>query len=87
MPEAEPMTITQTELVSFHEFATDLLARAKRELSLEQIVQQWQSERDQAETIESIRRGVADATAGRMKDLAEINAKIRDELGFSKRGG
>lgn len=31
-------------------------------------------------------RGVADATAGRMKDLAEVDGQIREKLGFPKRG-
>ena len=80
------MSITQTELNNFHEFATHLLAGAERELSLEQIVDQWQSERERAETIDSIRRGIADATAGRTRDLAKVDSKIRNELGFPKRG-
>jgi predicted transcriptional regulator len=80
------MTITQTELDSFHLFATHILARTKRKLSLEQLMFEWQAKREQAETVESVRRGIADAEAGRLCDLAEVDAKIRTELGFPNRG-
>ena len=79
------MTVTQSDLNNFHDFATHLLAQTGRELSLEELVTQWQSERDQAETVASVRRGVADAEAGRVHDLADVDAVIRRELGFSHR--
>lgn len=80
------MSITQTDLDSFHDFATQFLAQSKRELSFEQLVNVWQTERDQSATIEAIRRGVDDAAAGRMSDLAEVDARIRESLNFPQRG-
>lgn len=80
------MTVNQSDLDGFHHFATDLLAQAGRELSLEELVNKWRAERAHAETVESVRRGVADAEAGRMHDLADVDAKIRTELGFRPRG-
>jgi hypothetical protein len=80
------MTVNQSDLDSFHHFATDLLAQAGRELSLDEIVNKWRAGREHAETIESVCRGIADAEAGRMHDLADVDAKIRTELGFAPRG-
>ena len=34
------------------------------------------------ETLASIRRGVADAEAGRLRDIEEVDVSIRGQLGF-----
>ena len=80
------MTVNQTDLDSFHHFATHLLSHAERDLSLEELINKWRAEREHSETVDSVRRGVADAEAGRMHDLADVDAKIRAELGFTPRG-
>ena len=80
------MTVNQIDLDNFHHFATHLLAQTGREISLEELVTKWRNEREHAETVESVRRGVADADAGRVRDLADVDTKIRSELGFSPRG-
>jgi predicted transcriptional regulator len=79
------MTINQSDLDSFHQFATHLLGQAGQDLSLERMIAMWQAEREQKETIESIRRGLADAAAGRVQDLTDVDAKIRSELGSPAR--
>jgi hypothetical protein len=80
------MTITQSDLDHFHTFATGFLARSQRSMSLEELFAEWQAERDQAETVASIRRGVADAEAGRTKDLASVDADIRSALSIPAPG-
>ena len=79
------MTISQSDLDSFHYFATNELAQAVREVSLEELVSQWRAQQDDAETLASIRRGIADAEAGRVQDLNEVDAKIRTELSLPAR--
>jgi predicted transcriptional regulator len=79
------MTINQSDLNNFHQFATDVLARAGQELELEDLMRQWLAERDRAATVDSIRRGVADAEAGRVHDLADVDAGIREKLSFPAR--
>ena len=79
------MIVNQSDLNNFHDFATHLLAQSGRKLSLEELITQWRSERDLAETVESVRHGVADAAAGRVHDLADADVAIRRELGFSHR--
>jgi hypothetical protein len=76
------MMVTQSDLDSFHDFATNFLARADRDLSLEELITKWRAEREYAETVDSICRGVADAHAGRVRDLSEVDQKIRRNLGL-----
>ena len=80
------MIVNKSDLDNFHDFATHLLAKADVDLSLDEIVRRWCAEREQSATVESIRRGVADADAGRLHDLADIDAKVRAKLGFPARG-
>src|SRR5437762_2192498 len=63
------MTVNQSELDSFHHFATHELAHAGRDLELEELIRHWHEQRERSETVQSIRRGVADADAGRLHDL------------------
>ncbi len=79
------MTVNQTDLDSFHRFATQLLAHQREDISLEQIVEQWHAQREREETLSSIRRGIADADAGRVRELNEVDAEIRSRLGFPPR--
>jgi predicted transcriptional regulator len=79
------MSISQADIDSFHQFATLELARQGSGLSLESLVDQWR-EQQEHETLDSIRRGVDDAAAGRLRSLAEVDAQIRSQLGFTPRG-
>ena len=79
------MTMSQSELDSFHNFATNILAHGNRDISLEDLVSQWHSQREHAETLASIRRGLDDAGAGRVHDIDDVDAQIRAELGFPAR--
>jgi hypothetical protein len=82
------MSMSQSELDGFHQFASNALASGGRDLSLEGLLRQWrdqQEEQEEVETIASIRRGIDDAEAGRVQNLADVDAKIRDELGFPAR--
>jgi hypothetical protein len=83
--ENSDMTVNQSDLDSFHDFATSFLAQTDSEFSLEELVNKWRAERELAEAVESVRRGIADAEAGRVHDLADIDEKIRKELGFPAR--
>jgi predicted transcriptional regulator len=79
------MTVNQNDLDSFHRFATHQLAQAGRDLTLEDLISQRNAQWEHANTVASIRRGLADAEAGRVHDLNEVDAKIRAELGFLTR--
>jgi hypothetical protein len=62
-----------------------LVSRAESSFSLEDLVTKWRAEHELSETVESVRRSVADAEANRLHDLADIDAKIRNELRFPAR--
>jgi hypothetical protein len=79
------MTVNQSDLDSFHDFATNFLSHTESSFSLEELILKWRAEREVTETVESIRRGSADAQAGRLHDLAEVDEKIRSQLGFPAR--
>jgi hypothetical protein len=79
------MIVNQSDLDNFHDFATHLLAKTGAYLSLDELVRKWCAEREHAETVESIERGVADAREGRLHELSDVDAKIRAELGFPPR--
>jgi hypothetical protein len=79
------MTVTQNDLDNFHHFASQELAQPRHALSLEDLVRQWSEQRGRAETVESVRRAVVDADSGRVRDVEEVDAAIRSELGFPPR--
>ena len=79
------MQITQSDLDSFHSFASRELTNGGRAHSLEDLLQEWRCKQEEVETIASIRRGIDDAEAGRVQSLADVDASIRAELGFPAR--
>jgi hypothetical protein len=79
------MMISQSDLDNFHLFATNEIARAGQEVSLEELVSQWRARQVDVGTVESVRRGIADAEAGRTQTLADVDARIRTDLGFPAR--
>jgi hypothetical protein len=79
------MSVSQTDLNSFHFFASEVLGRCGPDVSLEDLVKQWHAQRERDETIASVRRGVDDAAAGRLRDAAEVDTSIRMALGLPAR--
>ena len=77
--------LNQSDLDNFHVFATNEIARCGQDVSLQELVSLWLAQQLDAGSVDSIRRGVADAEAGRTQSLADVDAKIRTELGFPAR--
>ena len=65
------MAITQDDLQSFNQFATERLKNGDAG-SLEELVQQWRVVREREEVNAAIRRGIADVDAGRTRPLDEF---------------
>ncbi len=84
-PRNAAMPISQYEIDSFHSFATGVLTNGDRNQSMEDLVERWRSQREEMETLASIQRGVEDADAGRVNSLDEVDANIRQKLGFPVR--
>lgn len=78
------MRVSQSELDSFHRFASQELSRG-RDMNIQDLVSQWLAQQERAESIASIQRGVEDAEADRTRDLREVDISIRARLGFPER--
>ncbi len=64
MQETRLMTITKKDLDSFHKFAAERLDHSSADSTLEELVSQWKTSREYAETVEDIQQGVDDYAAG-----------------------
>jgi predicted transcriptional regulator len=84
-PRNAAMPISQYDIDSFHSFATGELTNDNRNQSMEDLVERWRSQREEKETLASIQRGIEDADAGRVNSLDEVDANIRQKLGFPAR--
>ncbi len=79
------MSLSQSDIDSFHLFASQELTHLGPGQDLEEIVRRWQTQREEAEALASIRRGVEDAEAGRFQDIGTVDKGIREKLGFPTR--
>ena len=79
------MTISQNDIDSFHNFASEQLSNGGHDKSMEDLLKRWYAHREEVETLASIQRGVDDAETGRVHSLDEVDTKIRSKLGFPAR--
>ncbi len=79
------MIVNQSDLDSFHQFASRSIAQRGESLSFEDLVKQWHAQQDYEATIASVRRGVEDADAGRVRDVTDVDTTIRAALGLPER--
>lgn len=79
------MPVTELELQNFTEYVTEQIA-GDNAPSLEQCLNRWRAEREREETIAAIRRGAADADAGRVHSLEEVDREIRAKYGLPRNG-
>ena len=78
------MAVNQSEFDSLHSFASQALP-VVGDASLEDLLAVWRTEQERTAAVTSIRRGAADAEAGRTRHLSEVDADIRAKLGLSPR--
>jgi hypothetical protein len=69
------------EIESFTAFVRKT-AQTQEAPSLEECLRLWREEQELAETIEDIKRGIADFEAGRYMTLEEADRQIRASLGW-----
>lgn len=82
--------MTQQEIDSFHHFATDKLGLDEaEELSLDDIFDLWRIENpnssELAESLASLRRGLADIEAGRVFTARAVIEELRRKLELGRR--
>jgi len=73
------MGVTQADLEAFQRFAADRLAGEGAE-SLGDLLRDWESAREQDDTIRSVKRGLADIDAGRTRDAQAVLDELRAGL-------
>lgn len=79
------MSLSQSDIDNFHLFASQELPHCAPDSGLEDLLNKWQIQREQQEALASIRRGIADADAGRVHDIDTVDSQIRAKLGFPAR--
>ncbi len=66
-----------SELTSFREYLDQRIADGESGLTPENALRDW---RERNETVQSIRRGIADADAGRQRPADELLEQLRTRL-------
>lgn len=74
------MAITLEEFANFQEFARARISGGDAE-SIEQLARLWQERDQDADDLASIKRGIADADAGRTAPVADAFAAARRAIG------
>jgi len=67
---------------SFYQFASKRLVTTDVEPSFDELLIEWQDLQEREEINEAIRRGIADANAGRHKPAEQVMAELREDFGF-----
>lgn len=73
------MSVTQTDLDDFRRFASERLA-TRGANSLADLLREWEAARERVETLDSIRRGLANADAGRIRPTQDVLDELRSGL-------
>lgn len=68
---------TVSELQNFHQYLDQRLTDGSEELSPEEALRDW---REHQQTIQSIRRGLADVEAGRTRPAVDVIEELRARL-------
>jgi predicted transcriptional regulator len=73
--------VTMQEFDSFAEYARIHIENG-RASTLSQLLTQWETQREEAEDVKAIARGIADMEAGRVVPLDQAMAEVRQKLGL-----
>jgi len=71
------MSVTQADLDQFHRFATAQLNTSTTDLSIDDLIIEWDSLRTREEINIAIREGLADIDAGRSRPAAVVTDELR----------
>ncbi len=71
------MAVTQDDLDNFHRFATERLSNGEADLTIDDLVIEWDSRRNRDEINAAIREGLADVDAGRTRPANEVTEELR----------
>ena len=78
------MTITQDDITSFGKFAAARIGDGRSDLTFEDLLREWRERREYNETVESIKRSVAEYEAGQTDSLDQALANARQKIGLNE---
>lgn len=76
------MSLSLQEFAAFSEFAVARLADQSTQTSLDDLVVEWESQRNRQEINAAIREGLADAQEGRVRSAEAVLAELREKHGL-----
>ena len=75
------MAVSLEQLESFHRFASDRVKTGGEDLTMDELYDLWRLENlppeELQDSLESLRRGLADAEAGRVRPADEVLEELR----------
>ena len=74
------MSVTESDIQSFAAFARDQATHDGAGLSITELAQKWDAQRQCEEVNEAVREGLADIEAGRTRPAREFMAEVREKL-------
>jgi len=79
------MASTQEQLESFHQFAQQRINVDPEALSMDELYLMWRTQNpddvELAESLEALKRGMADAQAGRTRPARDVFSDLADRFG------
>ena len=78
------MAVTQADLDQFHNFATERLSASAADLSIDDLIIEWDSMRHRLEINAAIREGLADIDAGRTRRADLVMEELRKKHNIPK---
>lgn len=76
------MPVTQQDLDSFHQFASERIANSVVPLSFDDLIVEWLSHRDRDDINAAIEEGLADVEAGRHRPARHVTEELRQKYGL-----
>ena len=76
------MGVTPQELEQFHDYVQAKLGQPQPPESLQECLNQWQQDRDEAEAVDDIREALTEIEAGAGVSLADAAVHLRQELSW-----
>jgi hypothetical protein len=74
------MSVSREDLDSFHQFAIGRIDQSDLELTFDDLIVEWDSQRNRAEINAAIRQGLEDVEAGRTRPASEVLKELRRNL-------
>ena len=69
------LAISAEQLEDFQRFASEKVKDGDTELTIEELLRLWRMEYDRLDSVNAIKKGIAEVEAGRVHALEDVNAK------------